>query len=425
MLTAKLAAAGLLLMSCVTAHAMDFADRPGYAISPPLLQPQKSLNFYDRPGTETNVIARRPIDRIKTQQRTQTVASSKSWPMSVEHRRVWQQALRWPSLKTASVNPAGALSSRPPLRRLPIAPRPAATLKIGGSVKHVSRGTEIHALAQLGFAEFCAANDGSCDYVDFARHRASLRPHRSDDPRLGSLMHLGFSSTLLSYRDAIPQDWIIAMPSDACDGSLSKRNFLECVGLPGHVLKRGSDVASPLFARTGLIPRGGGRHKVGKPYRVAGKLYRPREDPDYVETGIASWYGAEFHRRMTANGEWFDMDYLSAAHATMPLPSYARVTNLANGKEMIVRVNDRGPFIDGRIIDLSKRSAELLGFKKQGTARVRVQYIGPAPLDDRGMHLAAMNHELEREAPTERLIAAARSLTRQAGLTTVAPSFTE
>jgi rare lipoprotein A len=92
---------------------------------------------------------------------------------------------------------------------------------------------------------------------------------------------------------------------------------------------------------------------------------------------------------------------------------------------MIVRVNDRGPFIDGRIIDLSKRSAELLGFKKQGTARVRVQYIGPAPLDDRGMHLAAMNHELEREAPTERLIAAARSLTRQAGLTTVAPSFTE
>jgi rare lipoprotein A len=231
--------------------------------------------------------------------------------------------------------------------------------------------------------------------------------------------------TLLIYREAIPPDWIIAMPTDACEGLASKRNFLECAGLPGHVLKRGSEVASPLFARTGLIPRGGGRHKVGKPYRVSGKLYRPRENPDYVETGIASWYGADFHGRMTANGEWFDMEYLSAAHTTMPLPSYARVTNLANGKEMIVRVNDRGPFIAGRIIDLSKRSAELLEFSKQGTTRVRVQYIGPAPLDDRGIHLAAMNRELEREAPTERLIAAARNLTRQAGLSTVSSSFTE
>jgi len=92
---------------------------------------------------------------------------------------------------------------------------------------------------------------------------------------------------------------------------------------------------------------------------------------------------------------------------------------------MIVRVNDRGPFIDGRIIDLSKRSAELLEFKRQGTARVRVQYVGPAPLDDRGTHLAAMNLELEREAPTARLIAAADSLTRQAALSAVSLSFTE
>src|SRR5439155_7296824 len=112
-------------------------------------------------------------------------------------------------------------------------------------------------------------------------------------------------------------------------------------------------------------------------------------------SGTASWYGPQFHRRQTANGEWFDMDYLTAAHTTLPLPSYVRVTNLENGHVLIVRVNDRGPFIGERIIDLSRKAAETLNMKDQGTARVRVQYIGPAPLNDKGADLAAMNRAIK------------------------------
>ncbi len=117
--------------------------------------------------------------------------------------------------------------------------------------------------------------------------------------------------------------------------------------------------------------------KTGQPYRVAGKWYVPREDWNYDEIGIASWYGPKFHRRRTANGEIFDMNKVSAAHRTLPLPSYVRVTNLENGRAINVRVNDRGPFAKGRIIDLSRRAAQLLGFQKKGTARVRVQIIRP------------------------------------------------
>jgi len=117
------------------------------------------------------------------------------------------------------------------------------------------------------------------------------------------------------------------------------------------------------------------RYKVGKPYKIMGVWYYPAEDWDYEETGIASWYGPKFNGRDTANGEVFDMSLVSAAHRTLPLPSYVMVTNLNNGRTMEVRVNDRGPYAHGRIIDLSKRAAELLGFKKQGTARVRVKLI--------------------------------------------------
>lgn len=166
-------------------------------------------------------------------------------------------------------------------------------------------------------------------------------------------------------------------------------------------------VASPLYKGSGPIPLGGGRSVVGKPYSVAGLRFVPRADPSYDRKGVASWYGKQFHRRMTSNGEWFDMNHLTAAHTTMPLPSYAKVTNLENGMEVIVRVNDRGPFVGNRIIDMSKRSAEAIGFKEQGTAKVRVQYIGPAPNDDTGPHLMAMNQELERGTPLRRMIAAA------------------
>lgn len=156
---------------------------------------------------------------------------------------------------------------------------------------------------------------------------------------------------------------------------------------------------SPMYPGTGPLPKGGGRYHVGKPYEVAGQRYHPREEPDYDKVGIASWYGPGFHRRMTSNGEWFDQDYLSAAHPTLPLPSYARVTNLENGRNIVVRINDRGPFVDNRIIDLSKKSAEALGFHGRGTAKVRVKYLGPAPLDDEGTHLAAMNRQLKNGQP--------------------------
>ncbi|WP_159585806.1 septal ring lytic transglycosylase RlpA family protein [Chelativorans xinjiangense] len=139
--------------------------------------------------------------------------------------------------------------------------------------------------------------------------------------------------------------------------------------------------ASPrvAYGASGL-KRGGGRYHVGKPYSVKGKWYRPKEEPDYVAQGAASWYGEAFHGRLTANGEVYDMTNLTAAHPTMPLPSYARVTNLKNGSSVLVRVNDRGPFAGGRVIDLSKRAAEMLDYKHSGVAKVRVEYVGPAPL---------------------------------------------
>ena len=129
------------------------------------------------------------------------------------------------------------------------------------------------------------------------------------------------------------------------------------------------------------IPRGGGQYLVGHPYTIAGHTYYPRENPNYSAVGLASWYGDAFHGRRTANGEVYDMRSLSAAHPTMPLPSYARVTNLENGYSVIVRVNDRGPYHGGRVMDVSSRAADVLDFKGTGTARIRVDYIGPAPME--------------------------------------------
>ncbi|HEX9169464.1 MAG TPA: septal ring lytic transglycosylase RlpA family protein [Roseiarcus sp.] len=129
------------------------------------------------------------------------------------------------------------------------------------------------------------------------------------------------------------------------------------------------------------IPHGGGQYLVGHPYSVAGHRYYPAENPSYSAVGMASWYGAAFHGRRTANGEVYDMASLSAAHPTMPLPSYARVTNLGNGYSVIVRVNDRGPYHGGRVMDVSSRVAEVLDMKAMGTARVKVEYVGPAPIE--------------------------------------------
>ncbi|ESZ70733.1 MULTISPECIES: septal ring lytic transglycosylase RlpA family protein [unclassified Mesorhizobium] len=136
--------------------------------------------------------------------------------------------------------------------------------------------------------------------------------------------------------------------------------------------------ASP---RVQYMRRGGGRDQLGKPYQVRGKWYYPKEDKRYAKVGLASWYGDAFHGRLTANGEVYDMTHLTAAHPTMPLPSYARVTNTETGSSVIVRVNDRGPYHEGRIIDVSERAAQMLDYAKVGTARVKVEYIGRAPLD--------------------------------------------
>ncbi|MFZ1814403.1 MAG: septal ring lytic transglycosylase RlpA family protein [Rhizobiaceae bacterium] len=138
---------------------------------------------------------------------------------------------------------------------------------------------------------------------------------------------------------------------------------------------------SPRVTVSKTVPKGGGRYQVGKPYKIKGKWYKPVEDPGYQSTGMASWYGPNFHGRLTANGEIYDQYSLSAAHPTMPLPSYARVTNLENGASVMVRVNDRGPYAHGRLIDLSARAAELLDYQRKGVAKVKVEYVGKARLD--------------------------------------------
>src|SRR5690606_23049749 len=116
-----------------------------------------------------------------------------------------------------------------------------------------------------------------------------------------------------------------------------------------------------------------------RPYQILGRWYRPEEQPNYDETGLASWYGDPFHGRPTATGERFDMNALTAAHKTLPLPGLVEVTNLANGRRVVVRVNDRGPFVDGRIIDLSRAAAEALDLRRAGVGEVRVRYLGRAP----------------------------------------------
>jgi len=155
---------------------------------------------------------------------------------------------------------------------------------------------------------------------------------------------------------------------------------------------------------------GGGYYKVGNPYKVAGRWYHPAEDPSYNRTGIASWYGPQFHGRQTANGERFNMNALTAAHTTLPMPSWVRVTNLENGRSIVLRVNDRGPFVGDRIIDVSRRGAQLLGFEKQGTTRVRVQVVAgpdaPAPVQ---MAAARRSSTQPQEAPKQAPKAASTS----------------
>lgn len=197
------------------------------------------------------------------------------------------------------------------------------------------------------------------------------------------------------------------------------------VTVAGCSSKKSSDPfagkGSPYYAKSGPLPKGGGRYLVGKPYEVAGRWFTPREQPDYDKAGVASWYGPQFHRRMTSNGEWFDMNDLTAAHATLPLPSYVKVTNLENGRTIVVRVNDRGPFVGTRIIDLSRKTAEVLDFKGKGMAKVRVKYLGPAPLNDNGSHLLAMNRNLRGGTPLRQFAAAPRKPKMEVAAKIVSP----
>ena len=157
--------------------------------------------------------------------------------------------------------------------------------------------------------------------------------------------------------------------------------------LAGTIDPRYGVAASPRVVEPGQpVPKGGGVYRVGQPYMVGGRVYVPEENINYSAEGMASWYGNDFHGRYTANGEIFDMSSISAAHPTLPLPSYVRVTNLSNSRSIVVRVNDRGPYARERLIDVSVKTAELLGFYGHGVTRVKVEYVGRAPLqgsDDR------------------------------------------
>jgi len=157
---------------------------------------------------------------------------------------------------------------------------------------------------------------------------------------------------------------------------------------------REPDLADP--PADDMLPTGdqGGAEKVGTPYKVAGQWYYPKEDPSYDQIGMASWYGDQFHGRRTANGETFNMNALTAAHKTLPMPSFVKVTNLANGRVLVLRVNDRGPFVDDRLIDVSRRAAQMLGFADRGLTRVRIQasdekgrVISPPKLAERQVEL--------------------------------------
>jgi rare lipoprotein A len=171
--------------------------------------------------------------------------------------------------------------------------------------------------------------------------------------------------------------------------------------------------ASPRVVQSGEpVPKGGGTYRVGKPYTIGGRAYAPEENAGYSAEGTASWYGQDFHGRRTANGEVYDMESISAAHPTLPIPSYARVTNLANNRSIIVRVNDRGPFHQGRLIDVSVRTAKLLGFHDNGIARVRVDYVGRAAIEgsDDAKLAATLRRGTPAPGPSEVRLASARPI---------------
>ena len=164
------------------------------------------------------------------------------------------------------------------------------------------------------------------------------------------------------------------------------------------------DVTDPPQKQATAIKSQGGVYKIGNPYKILGRWYYPKEDYSYSEVGIASWYGPDFHAKKTANGEKYNMHSLTAAHRTLPLPSIVKVTNLENGRSLVVRVNDRGPYARNRIIDVSKKVAQLLGFMEKGTAKVRVEILEK---ESKNLKAALLGKKMSTEvaaAPTTAVI---------------------
>jgi rare lipoprotein A len=206
---------------------------------------------------------------------------------------------------------------------------------------------------------------------------------------------------------------MLARASAIVVGCLLLANCSSSSKLTSRVDPKYGVTASPRVVELGQpVPKGGGVYRVGKPYMVGGREYVPEENRSYRREGLASWYGNDFHGRLTANGEVYDMEAISAAHPTMPMPSYARVTNLKTRKSLIVRVNDRGPYHANREIDVSSKAAELLGFKGYGVAQVRVEYVGPAPIqgtDDRVL-ISTLREGQPAPAPPSVMVASNRFL---------------
>jgi rare lipoprotein A len=224
----------------------------------------------------------------------------------------------------------------------------------------------------------------------------------------------------LSWRKAIVPLFAagLALSLAACS---SAPNLGATVKRSAFTSKEFGVAVSPRVTTNPNPPKGGGRYLVGKPYTVRGAVYTPMENPmGYQASGTASWYGSDFHGRRTANGEIFSANAITGAHPTLPLPSYVRVTNLDNGRSVMVRVNDRGPYLHGRVMDLSHRAADILGYVNNGVGNIAVSYVGPAPLngDDTRMLVASVNKptRLEQQSGDTRLAFAEPAPTTSDGL---------
>jgi len=216
------------------------------------------------------------------------------------------------------------------------------------------------------------------------------------------------------------QAWQLARAGAAAGLCVALANCASSGKYAGRIDPRyGVSASERVVAYGEPVPKGGGVYRVGKPYVVGGRVYVPEDDEHYVAEGLASWYGDDFHGRRTANGEVFDMDSLSAAHPTLPMPCYVRVTNLRNRKSIILRVNDRGPYHSNRLIDVSGRAAALLGFRSTGVARVRVEYVGRASLDgsDDTLLAATLREGEPAPAPSAVRLASARPFLPRGGAT--------